>query len=185
LLVLFGGNGAGPPSSNSSLIPQGDAVTVYTYRETSAVGGIRYADQTYRVVFFAFPFESVGGRPTSYGQSTPRDSALARILAWFDALLALDDGVDLGIPITFRLDQNYPNPFNAITCIPYEIPRPGGVQLKIYNTRGKVLRTLVVEDQPAGRHYIFFDASQYASGIYFYRLKFQGSVASGKMLLIK
>ncbi|MBL7073946.1 T9SS type A sorting domain-containing protein [candidate division KSB1 bacterium] len=185
LLFLAGGDGAGGPSSSSSIIPLEGAVPVYLYRNTSNVAAIRYANESYRVVFFSFPFESIGGSMTPYGQSTLRDSVLARILAWFDAPMGVDDGVDVGIPTAFLLDQNYPNPFNAITCIPYEIPQPGGVQLKIYNTRGKVLRTLVVEDQPAGRHYLFFDASQYASGIYFYQLKFQGSVASRKMLLIK
>ena len=185
LLVLFGGNGAGPPSSNSSVIPQGDAVAVYIYHDASTVGGIRYADQTYRVVFFAFPFESVGGRITSYGQSTPRDSALARILAWFDAPLALDDGVDVGIPTAFRLDQNYPNPFNPITTIKYGLPQESNVTLKVFDILGREVSTLVNEHQDAGYHQIYWDASGYSSGIYFYQIQAGEFIDTKKLLLLK
>ena len=71
----------------------------------------------------------------------------------------------------FVLGQNYPNPFNAITRITYSIPQSGHVILKIYNTLGQDIETLVKKFQAAGNHNVTFDAKVLSSGIYFYKLQ--------------
>ncbi len=85
----------------------------------------------------------------------------------------------------FRLYQNYPNPFNPTTKIKYNIPEPSIVQLKIYDSFGQVVNTLVNEKMERGSYEIEFDASNLASGTYFYQLIARQTKISKKMLIIK
>lgn len=71
----------------------------------------------------------------------------------------------------FYLRQNYPNPFNPVTNISYTIPAALPVKLKVYDTLGHEVRTLVNEQQSFGTHSVSFDASELPSGIYFYKLQ--------------
>jgi hypothetical protein len=76
-------------------------------------------------------------------------------------------------PSTYELLQNYPNPFNPTTTIEYQLPGTGSrynVTLKIYDVIGREVLTLVNEQQEPGYYQKAFNASRYASGVYFYRL---------------
>jgi len=74
------------------------------------------------------------------------------------------------IPKEFTLSQNYPNPFNPITNIEFQITNYDFVTLKIYNILGQAVVTLVSEKLNRGRYKYVWDATGFASGIYFYRL---------------
>ena len=95
-------------------------------------------------------------------------------------------------PDVFSLEQNYPNPFNPVTTIKYSIPNnavetqhAASVQLKIYNLLGQETATLVNKNQEAGFYEVKFDGSQYASGVYIYRLEAGSYTAVKKMMLLK
>jgi subtilisin family serine protease len=95
-------------------------------------------------------------------------------------------------PATFLLAQNYPNPFNPITRIRFHIPEVGGrrsevglAMLKVYDVLGREIATLVKEGKPPGQHEVEFDASNLASGVYFYRLQAGGVVETKKMILAR
>jgi hypothetical protein len=75
------------------------------------------------------------------------------------------------LPANFVLEQNYPNPFNPSTKIKYRVPVRGSVNLKVINSLGQEIATLVHEEKAAGTYEKDFDASNLASGIYFYRIK--------------
>jgi hypothetical protein len=89
------------------------------------------------------------------------------------------------IPKEYNLYQNYPNPFNPSTAIEYSIPKSGLVQLTIYNVLGKKVSTLVDRYEPDGIHHVNFNASNLASGIYFYKLRVNNFTAVKKLMLIK
>jgi hypothetical protein len=91
----------------------------------------------------------------------------------------------LNIPQKFALEQNYPNPFNPITQINYQLPVNARVLLKIYDTLGREVRTLVNERQNAGNHSVTLNGSNLPSGVYFYRLHTGGSVQTKKMVILK
>ncbi|MCH8558862.1 MAG: T9SS type A sorting domain-containing protein [Balneolia bacterium] len=88
-------------------------------------------------------------------------------------------------PAKFELSQNYPNPFNPTTNIAYSIPASGDVSLEVFNVMGQRVATLVRGTQSAGSHTVSFDASNLSSGVYMYRLGFEGSVQTRQMMLIK
>ena len=88
-------------------------------------------------------------------------------------------------PSEFVLEQNYPNPFNPVTTIEYSIPQAGVVTIKIYDILGREVTTLVNEEKQRGNHIVKFNASNLASGIYFYKLQAGNFVESKKMILLK
>ena len=90
------------------------------------------------------------------------------------------------IPANFILYQNYPNPFNPVTKISYAIPEDNYVTLKVYNTLGQEIQTLVNEYQKANWYSVYFNADGLASGVYFYCLQAGDNFHEvGKMLLIR
>jgi hypothetical protein len=86
---------------------------------------------------------------------------------------------------TFVLFQNYPNPFNPKTEIQYQIPFVSNVELVIYDILGRKITTLVNEKQKEGVYKINWDADNFASGIYFYKINSRDFNDVKKMVLIK
>ncbi len=85
----------------------------------------------------------------------------------------------------FELYQNYPNPFNPSTLISYEVKDTKFVSLKVYNSIGQKVATLVNHEQNPGRYSVEFNASNLSSGIYFYSIRVEGFSSVKKMMLIK
>jgi hypothetical protein len=95
------------------------------------------------------------------------------------------------IPGRISLFQNYPNPFNPVTKIKFDVYMDSRVRgndrvvLKVYDMLGKEIETLVNEKLSAGTYEVTFNASQYPSGVYFYRLEANGNIFTRKMILLK
>ena len=88
-------------------------------------------------------------------------------------------------PMDYALDQNFPNPFNPTTSINYGVPIKSNVVLKVYNTLGSEVVTLVNEEKPAGNYEVTWNAINIPSGVYFYRLQAGDFVQTRKMILLK
>jgi len=86
--------------------------------------------------------------------------------------------------LTLTLGQNIPNPAQNFTTIEYSIPKAGEVIFNIYNISGQVLYTEVLQSR-AGRHTINVDISDFAAGIYFYSIEYQGQKLTKKMIVKK
>jgi hypothetical protein len=84
-----------------------------------------------------------------------------------------------------NLGQNYPNPFHAITTIPYFLPKQQNVTLTVSAMTGRVIVSLVQEQQSSGMHQVTWDASAIPGGIYFYRLQSGEFTETKKMILLK
>jgi hypothetical protein len=89
------------------------------------------------------------------------------------------------IPQNFALAQNYPNPFNPSTKISWQSPVSSHQTLKVYDILGNEVATLVNEYREAGRYEIEFNASDLASGVYFYKLQAGDFVETKKMILLR
>jgi hypothetical protein len=89
------------------------------------------------------------------------------------------------LPTNYALDQNFPNPFNPVTTIQFSVPRESHVRLKVYNSFGAEVATLVDRQVAAGTYKVNWDASRLASGFYLYRLETEGFAQTKKLLLMK
>jgi hypothetical protein len=85
----------------------------------------------------------------------------------------------------YKLFQNYPNPFNPTTNIRFQIKDLKFINLKVYNTLGKEVATLVNEKLKAGEYEVTFDGSDLSSGVYFYKLEAEDFNNIKKMVLVK
>jgi hypothetical protein len=88
-------------------------------------------------------------------------------------------------PTSFRLWGAYPNPFNPTTAISYELRAASHISLKIYDTAGRLVATLVDGWHEAGEHKATFDGSSLSSGLYLLRLQAGEFSAAQKMVLLK
>jgi hypothetical protein len=88
-------------------------------------------------------------------------------------------------PKVFSLGQNYPNPFNPSTNIIFDVPRKSNVQIRIYDIQGHMLENLVNSIFNPGKYSIDWDGSNYASGVYFYKLSSEGFTMTRRMILLK
>ncbi len=93
-------------------------------------------------------------------------------------------------PTEFALLQNFPNPFNPETTIKYNVASGSNVSLRIYNVVGQVVRTLVAEQQNAGRYTVRWNGADdrgvsVSSGIYFYQISAGNFSDVKKLMLLK
>jgi hypothetical protein len=89
------------------------------------------------------------------------------------------------IPSEYSLQQNYPNPFNPVTNIIFSVPKTGLVKLTVFDASGRETAVLFNGELSAGTYNYDFDASQLASGIYFYKLESNDYSQTKKMVLVK
>jgi hypothetical protein len=131
----------------------------------------------------------------------PPDNLLQRLIWFADSLESTDNTLgglfpDRGtgetgirspiqIPLAFMLGQNYPNPFNPATTIEYALAKPAQVELKLYNIIGQEMATLVSAYQKEGRYTVDLQASNLATGVYFYRLQAGGFSETRRCVVIK
>ncbi len=122
--------------------------------------------------------------------ATLNGRALAQTAVTLDANTVIQPQSETAIgetfaPQEFALSQNYPNPFNPVTMIHYQLPVAGHVTLSVHNVLGTEVTLLVDQEQHAGQYQTAWDAGEYASGIYFYRLQAGPFVSIKKMVFIK
>jgi hypothetical protein len=89
------------------------------------------------------------------------------------------------IPKEFKLYGNFPNPFNPTTKIRFDIPQNSSVKILVYDMTGREIQQLVNRQLSAGAYEYEFDGSNFASGIYFYRMQVADYLSVKKMVLIK
>jgi hypothetical protein len=93
-------------------------------------------------------------------------------------------------PPAMSLGQNYPNPFVPSTKISFTMPRAARAVLKVYDIKGRLVRTLIDEETEKGESTVIWDGNDdsgrpVASGVYFYQLKADGQSQAKKMILLK
>ena len=149
------------------------------------------------VLFLSYLSLSLCFSQTHYLNVNLRDGTRARYVVGdiqkidFSGITNIDDAKKIDHFIkSFKLHQNYPNPFNPSTTIEYNIPKSGYVEVAIYDLRGRLVKTLVKEKQIKGNHkVVWYGVNKYGkkvvSGFYIYSIKFENSISSKKMILIK
>jgi hypothetical protein len=88
-------------------------------------------------------------------------------------------------PSKFSLNQNYPNPFNPSTSFTYELSKAGFVSVKVFDLLGREVATLVNEFKQAGSYPATWNATDFGSGVYFYKMQSGSFTSTKKMILMK
>ena len=95
------------------------------------------------------------------------------------------DTENRSMPDCYALHHNYPNPFNPTTTFKYALPKESTIILSIYDINGRLIETLANEKQQPGFYSIQWDASQFSSGVYIYRIQAGGFSSVKKCILMK
>ncbi len=162
---------------------------------TGAIGVYPYAaaiynnvtENTARVVFMPYDLSAIwNGTPT--GGIPVRTQILMDVMSFFGNL---PGGSAVGVtPEAVFTARNFPNPFNPSTKIEFTLPVKSQVELKIYNVRGELVKTLLNENMAATTHSVIWDGrnstgQSVSSGVYFYSLKAGSYEKMEKMTLVK
>ena len=110
------------------------------------------------------------------------------LMGWglrFNSSVTTVSPISANIPGEYKLHQNYPNPFNPVTNINFDIPKDGLVSIKVFDIIGREISTLVNQSVQAGSYNVEFDASNYSSGTYFYKITSGDFTDVKKMMLVK
>jgi hypothetical protein len=165
-----------------------DSIAVFTYTGGGSCGVGFQNDSVYLV----YITPNTGYPPPFTDSSWTNICFRTNLLRWAQDDLAYlnttgvkNPPVGERLPNEAQLFQSYPNPFNPTTTIRYVLPQRTRVTLTVFNTFGQQVATLVNETEEAGYHDVRFDASGLASGVYFYRLRAGGYVATKRLLLIR
>ncbi len=102
----------------------------------------------------------------------------------------INEKVDNNIPKEFALHQNYPNPFNPETVIGFQLPKPCFVTIKVYNTLGQEVKTLVNKNITTGYYQVIWDGKDnyggnVGSGIFLYQIKAGNFIGMKKMIMLQ
>ena len=94
------------------------------------------------------------------------------------------------IPEVYALHQNYPNPFNPVTNLSYDLPENAMVNITIYDMMGRIVSTLVNENQSSGYKILQWNATNdsgqpVSAGVYIYTMKAGNFSQTKKMILLK
>jgi len=161
-------------------------------------GGLARGRRYYQFIHPDQVLENPGGQfPTTVW---PRGYDLP-IMLWTESNLFTEDPPDLTqptgvmagddmVPYKFNLSQNYPNPFNPETSVQYELAKASMVYIKVYNTMGQEIKTIVQEMQNPGRHTVVWDGTnnwgaKASSGIYLLQMKAGDFTKVRKMTMLK
>ena len=111
------------------------------------------------------------------------------VIVAFSGVSSVDDSI-LPLQVVTELGQNHPNPFNPRTRISFSLAKPGPAMLQVFDVSGRLVKTLLQEELPAGDQSVSWDGTSaggqpVATGVYFYRLETDEKVMSRRMMLLK
>lgn len=185
-IIQFGGSVGFVYSPSSLLVTVGDTIewkgdfTMHPLSSTTIpAGALSWHNGTGTV------FDYVVAGPGTYNYHCDVHFSFGMVGSFVAAVTSVDNDQNSRLPALFRLLQNYPNPFNPSTAIKYELPKASHVVLKVFNSLGQEVATIVDEFQEPGYKSMQFDASHLSSGVYFYRLQAGDFVATKRLLLLK
>ena len=92
---------------------------------------------------------------------------------------------NISVADSYFLGNNYPNPFNPSTSIKFGITERSYVKLTVFNSSGQEIENLIDQSLTPGTYLVKWNALNYTSGVYFYRIETESFSEVKKMILIK
>ena len=178
---IFSGDGADFTPYPSEITPAtgGDAAINYAGGSNPCAGVVH--DGTYKLVYFAFPWEVIGSQ-------VDRDTVLIRVLSFLRGDISVNES--LLKPESPQIVSAQPNPFNAAVNIEFDARNSGDAELSIYDASGRKVTTLFKGKVQPGEYNRVWDATddsgnKLPSGIYLTKLEIEGKSITKKIVLIK
>jgi hypothetical protein len=180
---------------NLDVADAGNATVTFTSQDSAGspqTAGVRNNGDGFYTAYISYDFASTNfranldssqGTDPNYAWAIDVASQVAEFLAW-GGFSAIETDLEIS-PRAYDLAQNYPNPFNPTTTIKYTLASQSKISLKVFDLQGREVATLVDGNVKAGSHTVTFDASNYATGVYFYQLVTENQSLIKKMMLIK
>jgi hypothetical protein len=165
------------------MTPDGSASPLLDWRYPSIAPVLPVAEDATITVHMVMQGDTIPGSNTNAAGMPVAVSAQYYHISTDILIVGVDD--DISAPLEFTLVQNYPNPFNPSTSIKYSLAAQSLVSLKVYDILGSEVATLVNTVQGTGAYEVNFNASNLASGLYFYTLKAGNFTSTKKMMLLK
>ncbi|HEX2786798.1 MAG TPA: S8 family serine peptidase [Ignavibacteria bacterium] len=176
-------SGPWPDVIAKSTVPSLSHLYAFT-RVAGNYNGVGRMANNFNVATFCVDFESlknaVGG-----ASGSPQRRWILGALDYVDQINPTNIEDPNAIPTVYELKQNFPNPFNPVTKINFSIPKQGFVSMKVYDITGRLIASLVNEMKSPGYYSVDFNATNLASGVYFYRLESKEFIDVKRMMLIK
>jgi hypothetical protein len=188
-LILSGSNGANNGTSCDVITPLGSD-TCLVYRVTTTTAAVTYSG-AYKLAYFAFPAEAIGGTAPRYIQRT---EIIRRILAWFGGTLGVEAGEEAfrfePSAKEFALGSFAPNPFQGEGGVEFSLPVTAWAELAVYNVAGQRIRTLVSGERSAGRYRARWDGKNDSGklvsiGVYLCRLQTGGFAQTRSVVVLR
>ena len=157
--------------------------------------GFEIEKKSRQMSWYSIGFVKGNGTTISSNQYSFTDSRICRPGKYFYRLKQIDNNgsyvyspaveINMNPANGFVLDQNYPNPFNPSTKIRFSIPEASNVKLSVYNAIGEEIAVPANGFYEAGYHEVTFKASNLSSGVYLYKIEYEGLIQMRKMLLLE
>ena len=175
-----------PVRSNGNI--QSDAISNYwieLYADTT--GAAVFKDSTVTDTTYTYNPDLTQLTPYWWRVKAKNELGWGDFSGYFKFTTDVIDGLGQNseIPTVYDLFQNYPNPFNPTTSIRFDIPKSGFVSLKVYDVTGREVATLVNNNLEPAKYEVSWNGTQFASGVYFYRIIAGDFVKVQKMILVK
>ncbi|MEO8514622.1 MAG: T9SS type A sorting domain-containing protein, partial [Ignavibacteria bacterium] len=151
------------------------------YKTTNAGGNWNYLTTPTATPLYSINFAS---NSNTTGYAVGNNGVILRTTNGGGSFVGINNS-GTEIPDNYSLGQNYPNPFNPVTAINFGLPKSENVKLTIYNIQGMEVEILSNGYKSAGNHSVIFNAENYSSGIYFYKLTAGEFSETKKMSIIK
>ena len=176
----------GSGQQNAGVISAGTNTVVYNV--SAETNGIHFSSNYHSSGTFNWTAPSTGtGLVKLYiaGQQGSKSGPNTALVLTSNENVTGLHGTNGNTPTQFTLSQNYPNPFNPETIIEYSVPQQGHLKLEVFDIAGQKVETLFDGFQETGYYTIAWNASDYSSGVYLYRITLEDRVITKRMTLLK
>ncbi len=191
IIAQFGVTSAGSPYVEDSpdiIDTINGSKVLFRYPNTTNIAGVYYEGPTgnsvlqSKVVFLAFPFETIGNK-------THRTQLVNSVLSFFELGTTGIENNESNLVTELKLGQNYPNPFNSETKIEFSLRDAGTISIDIVDILGNTYQLEMEKFLPAGSHTFTLNMNMlqknFPSGVYFFRIKHQNRIYTTKLLYLK
>jgi hypothetical protein len=183
--VILGAGGASNQTSQDILVPINGADSIFVYTG-GGVAGIKY-EAAYKIVYLGFGFEAINDLVLG---RTHRPECLKEILKWFGyPITEVTEDRELPVKRSPAMTIS-PNPFQSVTTISYLMAKSTSVSLRVYDSSGRYVQTLVNGRNEAGISAVQWNGKDFRgmtvpSGTYFVRLETPYGTSARKILYIR